>query len=222
MQIVAGRFRHRKLLTSPGQTTRPILSRVKVSLFDRLQPELQGARVADVFAGTGTLGLEALSRGAARVVFVEQDAKAIGLLRQNVRSLRVESETLCWMTDVDRCSFRPKGAEGFLPFNVVFFDPPYPVTRRILPGHLLHRALSRLARDEITTSNALLVLRCKKDTRFHMPIVWRSEKSLDYSSMEVHLFRRAAPSPSSRAEDQPVVTSEANFDAAADNDDTDG
>lgn len=193
MQIVAGRFRHRKLLTPPGQTTRPILSRVKVSLFDRLQPELQGARIADIFAGTGTLGLEALSRGASRIVFIENDAKAVALLRQNVRSLRVESETLCWMTDVDRCSFRPKGAEGFLPFGVVFFDPPYPVTRRLQPGHLLHRALARLAREGITSPQALLVLRCAKDTQFNMPVVWQLEKYLDYSSMEVHLFRRAAP-----------------------------
>ncbi|MBI5761083.1 MAG: 16S rRNA (guanine(966)-N(2))-methyltransferase RsmD [Planctomycetales bacterium] len=208
MQIVAGRFRHRKLLTTPGQTTRPILTRVKVSLFDRLQPELQGARIADIFAGTGTLGLEALSRGAASVVFIENDVKAVALLRQNVRALRVESETVCWMTDVDRCSFRPKRADGLLPYDVVFFDPPYPVTRHLHKGHMLHRAITRLARDGITSSQALLVLRCEKDTQFDMPEVWQLERFLDYSSMEVHLFRRAAAVAESSTEElieQPIL-----------------
>jgi 16S rRNA (guanine966-N2)-methyltransferase len=179
-----------------------------VSLFDRLQPELQGARVADIFAGTGTLGLEALSRGAASVVFVENDAKAVALLRENVRSLRVESETVCWMTDVDRCSFRPKGADGLVPFDVVFFDPPYPVTRHLHKGHLLHRAIARLARDGVSSSQALLVLRCEKDTQFDMPDVWQREKFLDYSSMEVHLFRRAAAAANPTAEilvEQPIL-----------------
>ncbi|HLJ10696.1 MAG TPA: RsmD family RNA methyltransferase, partial [Planctomycetaceae bacterium] len=71
MQIVSGKYRHRKLETNPGETTRPITARVKVALFDRLQPVLQQAKVADVFSGTGTIGLEALSRGAASVVFIE-------------------------------------------------------------------------------------------------------------------------------------------------------
>lgn len=208
MQIVAGRFRHRKLLTTPGQTTRPILTRVKVSLFDRLQPELQGARVVDIFAGTGTLGFEALSRGAASVVFIENDVKAVELLRQNVRSLRVEAETVCWMTDVDRCSFRPKRADGLLPYDVVFFDPPYPVTRHLHKGHMLHRAITRLARDGISSPQALLVLRCEKDTQFDMPDVWQLEKFLDYSSMEVHLFRRAASVAEPSTEEvveQPII-----------------
>lgn len=203
MQIVAGRFRHRKLLTPPGQNTRPILSRVKVSLFDRLQPELRDARIADIFAGTGVIGLEALSRGASRVVFIEKDPRAAAILRENIRSLGVESETLCWATDVDRCSFRPKGTEGFLPFDVVFLDPPYPVTRKLLPGHMLHRALGRLARDEITVPGALLVLRCAKGTHFDMPVVWQRDKLLDYSCMEVHLFRRAALGDSTKEQPLP-------------------
>ena len=125
MQIVAGRFRRRKLETNSGQTTRPLLTRVKVALFDRLQPELAGKRAADLYAGTGTIGLEALSRGAARVTFIEADPRAFTLLRSNIASLQVESETFCWRADVTKCSFRPKGADGLLPFDVVFFDPPY-------------------------------------------------------------------------------------------------
>ncbi len=190
MQIVAGKYRHRKLESNPGDTTRPITARVKVSLFDRLQPELQDARVADIFSGTGTIGLEALSRGAARVVFIESDRNAVERLRRNVASLKAEGETMCWQTDASKCSFRPKGAEGFLPFDVVFFDPPYLYTSRLKPGTMMYRSLERLARDEITSPEALLVFRCASKSVFEMPAFWQPDRRLEFSSMEVHLYRK--------------------------------
>lgn len=190
MQIVSGKYRHRKLQTNPGQTTRPITARVKVALFDRLQQEFQDARVADIFAGTGTLGFEALSRGARSVVFIENDRKAFELLCQNVAVLKAEAETLCWRTDASKSSFSPKRAEGFLPYDVVFFDPPYFHTERLRQDTMLYRSLARLARPQITAARALLVLRCAKGTQFDVPADWLLEQSLDYSSMTVHLFRK--------------------------------
>jgi 16S rRNA (guanine966-N2)-methyltransferase len=195
MQIVAGKYRHRKLESNPGETTRPITQRVKVALFDRLQPELEGARVADVFSGTGTIGLEALSRGAASVVFIENDRRAVDRLRRNVASLKAEAETLCWQTDASKCSFRPRGGDGFLPYDVVFFDPPYLFTTRLKSGTMLFRSLERLARDEITSPEALLVFRCASETAFEVPPEWRPDRRLNYSSMDVHLFRKQLPSP---------------------------
>jgi 16S rRNA (guanine966-N2)-methyltransferase len=195
MRIVRGRFRHRTLETNPGQTTRPITARVKVSLFDRLQPELEDARVADIFAGTGTMGFEALSRGASRVVFVEQDREAFELLKQNVESLRVKDETLCWRADAAKCSYRPQNAEGFTPFDVIFFDPPYVKTEHLAAGTLLYRAVRRLARPDISAPDALLVLRCASGTRFDMPAEWQLQQTLTYSSMDVHLYRKAEQAP---------------------------
>jgi 16S rRNA (guanine966-N2)-methyltransferase len=202
MQIVSGRFRHRKLESKPGATTRPITQRVKVALFDRMQHAMQGARVADIFAGTGTIGLEALSRGAASVVFIEKDWDAFELLKRNVASLHVESETLCWRTDVTKCSFRPKHAENFTPFDIVFFDPPYLFTTRIAKGTMLYRSLERLAKPEITRPDVLLVFRCSAETEFEMPEVWQQDRLLNYSSMDVHFYRKhsagsahVAPSP---------------------------
>src|SRR5262245_39408776 len=192
MQIVSGKFRHRKLESNPGETTRPITARVKVALFDRLQPDLQEARVADVFAGTGTIGLEALSRGAASVVFIESDREAAARLRRNVAALGAGAETMCWQTDASKCSFRPKGAERFLPYDIVFFDPPYLYTTRLKKGPMLYGALERLARDEITSPGALLVFRCAAGTDVEVPPAWRPERRLDYSSMDVNLFRKAS------------------------------
>jgi len=190
MQIVSGKYRHRKLESNPGETTRPITARVKVALFDRLQPELQDARVADIFAGAGTIGLEALSRGAASVVFIESDRHGVERLRRNVAALKAGDETLCWQTDASKCSFRPKGGERFLPFDVVFFDPPYLYTSRLKAGTMLYRSLERLSRTEITGPDALLVFRCASRTAFEVPPEWHAVRRLDFSSMEVHLFRK--------------------------------
>src|ERR1044071_3842661 len=88
MRIIAGEFRSRRVLTPPDDsTTRPIPDRVKVSLFGLLRGHCEGANVFDGFAGTGAIGLEAISRGAARCVFVEKDRDAAAMLRQNIDSL---------------------------------------------------------------------------------------------------------------------------------------
>ena len=103
MRIVAGRFRRRQLLVNPGQTTRPITDRAKVILFDRIEAKCVGARVADIFAGTGSLGFEALSRGAKTAVFAEADHRAHSLLKQNAAQLGIEQDVVCWRVDVTRC-----------------------------------------------------------------------------------------------------------------------
>ena len=190
MRIVAGRFRRRKLATNPGLVTRPITDRVKEILFERLTGEFDEARVADVFAGTGTLGLEALSRGAKSVVFIESDRRAHELLAENVAKLGAGEETLCWRADVMRCSFRPKGVPDFLPYNVVFFDPPYRMVPYIQPGDSLYKALERLGRDDIAAPECLLVFRTPQQAEFTLPPAWTIETALEISSMTIHLFRK--------------------------------
>lgn len=190
MRIIRGRFGRRKLLSNPGDTTRPITDKVKESLFEYLEDELQGARVADIFAGTGTIGLESLSRGANSIVFFERDRKAVELLRKNVATLKVEDETLCWATDVMKTSFRPKNCDGMTPFDIAFFDPPYRMVQDIVPGKLLFKSLERLARKDVTSDGALLVFRTPSRAVFQLPEVWQLERKLDYSRMEVHWFRK--------------------------------
>ena len=90
MRIIAGKFRRRKLLVGPGDVPRPITDKVKEVLFERIEQEFPGSHIADVFAGTGALGLEALSRGARTVAFLENDRQAYHLLQQNVAALGVE------------------------------------------------------------------------------------------------------------------------------------
>ena len=190
MGIIAGKYRRRTLLTATGLITRPITDRVKETLFERLAEELHDSRVADIFAGTGTLGLEALSRGAASAVFVEQDRRACELLTKNVKALGVEDQTLCWRTDVTRCSFRPKGVEGLLPFDLLFCDPPYRMVPRLVVGSVLYKSIKRLARPSVSSNDALLVFRAPEHATFDFPEAWGREGHFDIAGMEIHLFRR--------------------------------
>src|SRR5439155_10416859 len=90
MRIIAGELRGRKLLPPEGDATRPITDRVKQSLFDILAPSIAGSTVYDCFAGTGSLGLECLSRGAERTVFFENDRSALARLQKNIAALDIQ------------------------------------------------------------------------------------------------------------------------------------
>jgi 16S rRNA (guanine966-N2)-methyltransferase len=124
MRIIAGQFRGRKLLP-PEQTgaTRPITDRVKQSLFDILTPLLPGAIVYDCFAGTGSMGLEALSRGAEHAHFFEADRSALVRLRKNIEALSVPEQST--VVGGDLFKWFASAAEPGRKAGIVFLDPPY-------------------------------------------------------------------------------------------------
>jgi len=127
MRIIAGEYRSRRLFTPPDDlVTRPIPDRVKESLFGLLRGNCENAQVFDCFAGTGAIGLETLSRGAARCVFVEQDRHAAKMLQANIDALGCQDRSELVLGDalgagaLARC---PR------PLDLAFFDPPYPLVR---------------------------------------------------------------------------------------------
>lgn len=193
MRIVAGRYRRRKLESPRGRNTRPITDRAKEILFENLGGELHGERVADVFSGTGTIALEAISRGASRAVCFEKDNSTFEILQQNVRTLQVEERVVCWKTDVTKTSFRPRKADGFYPYDLVFLDPPYRIVPEIRPRTMLYRSCERLARPDVTDENVLLLLRtprAPRQSQFELPDVWVPAWNLDISTMTMHAFRK--------------------------------
>ena len=122
IRIIAGEWRGRKLAAPVGEATRPTADRVRETLFSMLVSRLgsfEDLAVADLFAGSGALGLEALSRGAARCLFVENDASAIRALRANVAALRAQSR--CTIDATSVLALRPAKA----PLDLVLLDPPY-------------------------------------------------------------------------------------------------
>jgi 16S rRNA (guanine966-N2)-methyltransferase len=181
MRIIAGEFRSRPLLAPKIGATRPITDRVKQSLFDILQPDLPGAMVYDCFAGTGSMGLECLSRGAAHATFFESDRSAVELLRKNIATLRVQDRS----TVIDRDLFRFfESTDLKNPVNVVFLDPPYRfLTER---GEDLRRVASRLS--EHMTSDGMVVFRHDTSDSLELP-PFKPFDRRDYGSMTIELLR---------------------------------
>ena len=190
MRIIAGRLRRRPLQAPKGSRTRPITDRAKEQLFENLGGELNGERVADVFSGSGTIGLEALSRGASTVVFFERDRTAFDALKSNIDYLKVADETLCWKTDILRTSFAPKNADKFFPYDLIFFDPPYKMVPELTPESQLGKSLVRLAKPNVSAVGASLVFRTPRRAQFEMPDVWELDWELTISDMLISVFRR--------------------------------
>ncbi len=155
MRIIAGEFRSRKLLPPPEEaSTRPIPDRVKESLFSILRGHVEGAQVFDAFAGTGAVGLEAISRGASRCVMVEKDRAMAAVLEKNIRTLGV----------ADRCEVVIGDALGAGalarcpgPATIVMLDPPYDLMRSALGARRIKAQLAELVK--CLTPDGFAVLR---------------------------------------------------------------
>jgi 16S rRNA (guanine966-N2)-methyltransferase len=162
MRIVAGAWRGRALTVPPGLTTRPTADRVRQALFDMLlhapwggRALLDGAHVLDGFAGTGALGLEALSRGAAHATFVEQDRAALAALRANIAACRATERCTVVAGDVLRL---PPGPVC----GLVFLDPPY-------GNDLMPRALAALRASGRLAQGTLVVAETGTDETWNAP-----------------------------------------------------
>ena len=144
MRIIAGEFRSRRILPPAGDATRPITDRVKQSLFDILTHHIEGAHVYDCFAGTGSMGLESLSRGAARATFFEADRSAAALLRKNIASLDVARRSRVIDRDLFKWFDVTPQPEADQQAGIIFLDPPYrflterPEALRKLAGQLVN------------------------------------------------------------------------------------
>ncbi|WP_417479852.1 16S rRNA (guanine(966)-N(2))-methyltransferase RsmD [Maricaulis maris] len=128
MRIVGGKFRNRALVAPKGKSTRPTSDRARENMFNVIEhadwcPAIEGARVADIYAGSGALGLEAISRGAAFCLFIEFAAEARGAIRDNVDTLQLFGITRIHRRDATALGEKPSNLGA--PFNLVFLDPPY-------------------------------------------------------------------------------------------------
>jgi 16S rRNA (guanine966-N2)-methyltransferase len=190
MRIIAGEFGGRKLLPPAGEVTRPITDRAKQSLFDVISPLMEGARVYDCFAGTGSMGLECLSRGAAFVTFFEADRSAMTRLTQNIMALQVSGRSRIIPGDLfkwfDRTNTRPTTA-GEIGADLVFLDPPYrfltdrPNELLQLTLHLTHAHLS---------PGATVVFRHDVKNKLGLPNLERYD-GREFGDMAIELLRFA-------------------------------
>jgi 16S rRNA (guanine(966)-N(2))-methyltransferase RsmD len=127
MRVIAGTFRSRILKSLKGLALRPTSDRLRETLFNVLAPNIAGSRFVDLFAGTGAIGIEALSRGAAEVVFIENHARAATLIRRNLESLGINTGATVLAVDALRglAMLAARKNSGAPAFDHIFLDPPY-------------------------------------------------------------------------------------------------
>ena len=154
MRVVGGQFRGRRLRAPRGPDTRPATARVRESVFSALGGRVEGARVLDLYAGSGSLGIEALSRGGGSAVFVERSRSALDALRANVRSLGVADSVRVVSRDVGRFVAGHREATGF---DIVFADPPWDISSGRLAA-----ILARVG-DWINPGGVVVITRRKGD-----------------------------------------------------------
>ena len=177
MRIITGTARGIKLTTLEGDTTRPTAERVKEAVFSMIQFEIEGRTVLDLFAGSGQLALEALSRGAAKATVIDASRDAMNVIMDNAKKTRLFDR--CRISCADYASFI-RGAQGREKYDIVFLDPPY-------GAGLMPEALRKLDRGELFAPGAVIVCETDNGTDARPSRRNRSEEEIEAKEAEAIL-----------------------------------
>jgi 16S rRNA (guanine966-N2)-methyltransferase len=179
MRVIAGSAKGVRLAPVPAGT-RPMSDRAREGLFSSLGERVVDARVLDLFSGTGAIGIEALSRGAAQALFLDSAPGAVKTIRENLRRAKLESRGVVWRLDA-LAAVRQKPGQ----FDLVFTDPPYR-----LPMAYLGALLEELAGQGAVGPGSLIVL--SRSTKSHMPVIplnWHIARRLRYGDSVVLVYQ---------------------------------
>ena len=178
MRVITGSARGRRLQTLEGQEVRPTPERIKEAVFSIIQFEIEGRRFLDLFAGSGQMGIEALSRGAAECVFIDRRADAVRLIQENLALCRL----------ADRARVRQGDALPYLrsgeKFDIVFLDPPY-------ASGLLQQALTDIAAFDICRAHGIIIAESAVDTVLpEMPAPYALYREYRYGKIKLTVYHR--------------------------------
>lgn len=157
MRVVAGKARSLQLMAVPGMDVRPTTDRIKETLFNMITNEVPGSRFLDLFAGSGAIGIEALSRGAEKAVFVDKSRAAIQCIQKNLEHVKMSKDATVLQLDALASISRLEQKKE--QFDVIFMDPPYDCM-------LEKQVLLRLADSTIVTENTLIIVEASLATEF--------------------------------------------------------
>lgn len=179
MRVITGTARGRKLKGLPGLDTRPTTDKVKESIFNIVQFDVEGRRVLDLFAGTGQLGIEALSRGAGRCVFVDQSREAVRVIRENVAHTGFEGQSR--VQQGDAIFFLTSCRERF---GLALLDPPY-------ASGLLDKALLKMAEIDIMMENGIIICESAAERVLpQLPAPYEKGREYKYGKIKLALYHR--------------------------------
>ena len=179
MRVISGSARGRRLKELPGMDTRPTTDQVKESIFNIIQFDIEGRKVLDLFAGTGQMGIEALSRGAAHATFVDVAPAAAKIVRENVELTRFTDVSRVMQTDwrAFLSSCREK-------FDVIFLDPPYHTD-------MLENAMQTIAAIDILSEHGIMICESPLDKVLpELAAPYEKGKEYRYGKIKVTLYRR--------------------------------
>ncbi len=179
VRIIAGQWRSRKIHFPDLVQLRPTPDRVRETLFNWLAPVIAGARCLDLFAGSGALGLEALSRGAAQVVFVDRDADVVAHIRKHATLFKAEHATVI---QADALDYLQHCKEQF---DIVFLDPPYDAALLLPVSHALEQ-------QGVLREHARIYLETRDGTVNELPANWQLQRSKQAGQVAYHLAERLA------------------------------
>ena len=182
MRVIAGSARRLLLVAPSGMDTRPTQDKIKETLFNILQPEIQGARFLDLFAGSGAIGIEALSRGAAEVAFVEHAPRSLACLSRNIAMLKVEAQ--CRMIRADAYEWLGRPAETA--FDIAYADPPYAVGAE----HGYATMLARLAEGSFVKPGGLFIAEMTSGQASDSAPAWELCRDRTYGQTRLAIYRR--------------------------------
>ena len=149
MRVISGTCKGRPLKAVPGMTTRPTTDKVKESLFNIVGPYFEGGAVLDLFSGSGSLGLEALSRGMDQGVFVDKDPKAIQIIKANISACKMENQSEVHRNDALR-SLKALGKRN-IQFDLIFMDPPYKI------ANIIPTLIEEIENAELLAENGMII-----------------------------------------------------------------
>ncbi len=176
MRVISGEFRGRKLLEPEGRDVRPTTDQVKEAVFNIIQFDIEGRRALDLFAGTGQLGIEALSRGARECVFVDASRDSLWLVKENLRRCGVSART----EQSDALSFLRRREK----FDLIFLDPPY-------GSSLAAEAMEAVKEFDILSKGGIMVIESGRDSVLPSPgSDYGTEKTYRYGKIKITVITR--------------------------------
>lgn len=184
MRVIAGSAKGRLLVAPEGKNTRPITAKIKAALFSSWQTRIQDAKFLDLFAGSGSIGVEALSRGAAEAIFVEKDSRAIQMIRENLARCQFSSGYRVYQEDVFQRiqALKTEGAA----FDIIYLDPPFTVDEIFLP------VMEALSDGKLLEPDGIITIRTRKEKELPESIgVLEKWKMKFYGISGVHTYRIA-------------------------------
>ena len=179
MRVITGEARGRRLKEPVGMDIRPTTDKVKESIFNIIQFDIEGRKVLDLFGGSGQLGIEAISRGAKSAVFVDASQQAVKLIKENLKTVGFEDRAR--VVRGDSISFLASGEK----YGVVFMDPPYDTD-------LLDKALENAIKFDILKENGIIVCESKLEKQLAVTEPYYLSREYKYGKIKLSVFSRRA------------------------------